>query len=104
MSSFAIGQRWATSVDDSTQFINEGCISDVSSVGKSLQFLHVIEIVFIVGWICLNFLGPIEESSNPLKIRMLSTVTDFVWRFAEVDVWEQGGATFPLCSCAGVVI
>jgi len=82
----ASGQIRATSVDDTAQLVDETGIVDVTRGGEISQFLHEIEIPLIVGWVVLNFLSPVEESRDPLQVRMFNTVTDFVGGFAEVDV------------------
>jgi len=89
MSTRAMG-RWATSVDDTTDFVNKITVVDVATVSKCTQFGFVVESVGIIGRIQLHLLGPEKQTSNPLEIRMFYAVANLVRGSAKVNVREEG--------------
>jgi hypothetical protein len=94
----------ATAVNDTAQFIDEITIIDVAVVGELRQFFIIIEIVLIVRRVALNFLRPIEETGDPLELRILCARADVIRAFAEVNFGEKGRPSLTLGSGSGVVV
>lgn len=88
VSGWAMG-RWASSVYDTADLVDEIPVVDVTPISKRTHFCFVIEIVGIVGRVQLHLLGPEEQTCNPFEIRMLDAIANFVGSSAEVNVRKE---------------
>jgi hypothetical protein len=87
-------ERRASSVNNSTNFINEGSVVDVASISEVFQLSVIVEIPGIIGRVQLDLFGVEEQASYPFQIRVFNTVTDTVRAFAKVNVGEEGLSSF----------
>jgi len=87
-------ERRASSVDNSTNLVDEGSVVDVAIISEVTQFSLVVESPCIVARVKLDLLSVKEQTGHPFQVRVFCAVTDGVRALAEVDVREEGLSSF----------